>query len=190
MILRTKGWRQTFTDRAIFPLEPRLGDFSIFDIAHGLSMMCRYGGAVRRFYSVAEHSVLVSMHGDPRFARRKLMHDAAEAVLGFDVPSPIKRDPRFAGVLELEAQIESVLWKQFDCEESGDTHEIDTRILHDERAVLLGPPPMPWGVPGEPLGATITALPPEVAEIVFLDRFVQLFPEWPESKEYIARRGR
>lgn len=68
----------------------------VFDtkvIAHALSMCCRFNGHVSKFYSVAEHSVLVATlmerfySGDPF---EGLMHDALEAYL-VDVPSPIKR---------------------------------------------------------------------------------------------------
>jgi hypothetical protein len=66
------------------------------DIAHALSRLCRFGGHVREFYSVAQHSVLVGelvrlrAPGDRTAYAWALMHDAAEAYLG-DVVSPLKR---------------------------------------------------------------------------------------------------
>lgn len=68
-------------------------EFNIDDIAHGLSMCCRYNGQARRFLSVAEHSVIVALlmkdlHlGDPW---EGLFHDATEAYLS-DVPAPLKK---------------------------------------------------------------------------------------------------
>lgn len=66
----------------------------IEDIARALSLQCRFGGHARRFYSVAEHALLVSRlvreagHGpDLQFAA--LHHDSAEAYLG-DVTKPLK----------------------------------------------------------------------------------------------------
>jgi uncharacterized protein len=62
-------------------------------IAHSLSMVCRFGGQCKKFYSVAEHSILVSRimedHGlgDPM---EGLLHDATESVLT-DLPRPAKR---------------------------------------------------------------------------------------------------
>lgn len=174
-----KAWRQTFSGRQVFPLDPRPGDFAIEDIAHGLSRLNRYGGQARlETYSVAEHSVLCSLFGDPVYARRRLMHDAAEAVFGFDLASTLKRHPAFAALRPLEEAVEAALWAQFDCEAPGDWKEIDTRILLDERAVLFGPPPKDWGVPGEPLGVCISGFRPEVAKDLFLARFAELFPSY------------
>jgi uncharacterized protein len=62
-------------------------------IGHALGNLCRFNGNPRLFYSVAEHSILVSslmrkiVGGDPF---EGLMHDAAEAYLS-DVPTPFKR---------------------------------------------------------------------------------------------------
>ena len=54
------SWMQTFTGRQFFPLDPHPNDVDPVDIAHALSLICRYGGHTRRFYSVAEHCVLLS----------------------------------------------------------------------------------------------------------------------------------
>src|SRR5487761_1741512 len=47
---RKGDWIATFTGRAFWPLDPRPEDVVIEDIAHALSMLCRYGGHCRRFY--------------------------------------------------------------------------------------------------------------------------------------------
>lgn len=62
---------------------------SIDDIAHHLSHICRFNGATRVFYSVAEHSVHVSHLVDPALAFVGLMHDATEAYCG-DLIRPVK----------------------------------------------------------------------------------------------------
>lgn len=62
-------------------------------IAHALGQTARYRGNTDEFYSVAEHSVLVSLlmqevtGGDPK---EGLFHDATESVLP-DVSSPFKQ---------------------------------------------------------------------------------------------------
>lgn len=74
------------------------------DIAHSLSLQCRFMGHVDRFFSVASHSLLVmritgelvqrdgaaeSPEQLVDFWRQALLHDAHEALVG-DVPSPLK----------------------------------------------------------------------------------------------------
>ncbi|MEM7200275.1 MAG: phosphohydrolase [Planctomycetota bacterium] len=82
---------ETYTGRRFYITDPA-PDFNIQDIAHALSLTCRYGGHCKRFYSVAEHSVLVARimehcaFGDPL---EGLLHDATEAYVG-DMPAPFK----------------------------------------------------------------------------------------------------
>lgn len=75
---------------AIFPIEaPWLSDFTVGDVAQGLSNICRFTGQVARFYSVAEHSVHCSYLVPDHLALTALCHDAAEAFLG-DIAQPLK----------------------------------------------------------------------------------------------------
>jgi 5'-deoxynucleotidase YfbR-like HD superfamily hydrolase len=68
-------------------------EWDIGAIAHALSLQCRFTGQCRKFYSVGEHSILVSRimeHlglGDPM---EGLLHDAVESVLS-DVARPAKQ---------------------------------------------------------------------------------------------------
>jgi hypothetical protein len=63
--------------------------YTVEDIAHNLSHICRYTGAVEQFYSVAQHSVIVSHCVPPEHALSGLMHDASEAFMS-DLNSPLK----------------------------------------------------------------------------------------------------
>lgn len=63
--------------------------YTVDDIAHNLSHICRFTGAVERFYSVAQHSVLVSRCVPPEHALSALMHDSSEAFVS-DLNSPLK----------------------------------------------------------------------------------------------------
>lgn len=72
---------------------PRADQFDIDDIAHALGNVCRFGGHVPHFYSVAEHSVRVMRHVShlPYHVQLAgLLHDAAEAYIG-DMVRPLKR---------------------------------------------------------------------------------------------------
>jgi uncharacterized protein len=68
-------------------------EWDIGAIAHSLAQQCRFTGHCRKFYSVAEHSVLVSrimedlQLGDPM---EGLMHDAVESVIA-DIARPAKQ---------------------------------------------------------------------------------------------------
>lgn len=97
----------TFSGKKISLTAPSPSDIEIVDIAVGLSQQCRYAGQVWPFYSVAEHSVLVSLmmpqrHSGQAFKGiefKALMHDAPEFILG-DIIRPVKRRIVHYDVLE------------------------------------------------------------------------------------------
>jgi len=171
------GWMQTFGGRQFFPLAPRPEDVHIEDIAHSLAYQCRYGGHTRFFYSVAEHSALMSdwvaLTSTPFNALVALMHDTAEAYIG-DVIRAIKhRMPQF---LEIERAVEEVVFGVFKLPAKLPPFikELDNRIICDERRVLMERT-RPWVHDElEPLGITIRCWPPAVAEQEFLRRYYAL----------------
>lgn len=173
---RVGDWMQTYTGRAFYPLDPRPEDIDIRDIAHSLSLTCRYAGHVNRFYSVAEHCVLMSMAVHESVAFDALMHDAAEAYVG-DMVRPLKQNlPEYKHAEEL---VMLAIRSKFGMQPftPHDVKEADTRILLDERAALMNMPPMPWhkNVEGKrPLGVKPTGWDPRVAEMRFLGRFRSL----------------
>lgn len=86
-----KRWIQTRSGLCVEPLYLKPEHVCIDDIAHHLSMLCRFTGAVSDFYSVAQHSVHVSEIVPAKYALWGLLHDAAEAYTG-DFSRPIKRE--------------------------------------------------------------------------------------------------
>jgi len=100
-----KGYIATYSGRIINPLDPDPAEIAIEDIAHALSNQCRFTGHVRKFYSVAEHSVrcvhelinrdfYLAEYPDPQvewdLLRWALLHDASEAYLS-DIARPVKQ---------------------------------------------------------------------------------------------------
>lgn len=70
--------------------DPDPAVIDIDTIAMSLSKLCRFTGHTKRFYSVAEHCILVSTLVPNRLRMQGLLHDAAEAFVG-DMTSPLKR---------------------------------------------------------------------------------------------------
>jgi 5'-deoxynucleotidase YfbR-like HD superfamily hydrolase len=121
-------------------VNPTLDMVNISDIARALSNICRFGGQCRKFYSVAEHSMLALDVGkadglDDRACRSLLLHDAAEAYLG-DIVKPLKNLlPDFE---RLEAGVESVIAEKFGCHFADPRiREIDFSLLIHERRELF-----------------------------------------------------
>ncbi len=176
---RLGTFMQTFTGRAVFPLDLRPDDIDVRDIAHSLSMQCRFAGHVRAFYSVAEHSVHVARwcrQFGADAALEGLLHDATEAYL-VDIPRPVK--PFLQGYKEAEARAARVIYERYDLR--GDyavVHEADNRVLNDERAALMAPCEREWDLADTlPLGVTIEGWSPARAEREFLALFDELYGE-------------
>ena len=168
-----KAWIQTYTGRQFWPGEPRVEDVNIVDIAHALSMQCRYSGHCKHFYSVAEHSVHVSFSLPTEHRLWGLLHDASEAYLT-DVPRPIK--PLLRGYADLEANIMAVICERYELpfNEPAEVKRVDTAILADEMVQLMAEPPAPWHLPEPPLGIQVQGWSPERAKAEFLRRFYNL----------------
>jgi hypothetical protein len=152
----------------------------IKDIAHALSMLCRFNAHCLKFYSVAEHSVHVSYEIEPRLALLGLMHDAAEAYLG-DVPSPLKGELRDFKCIEerLIVAIGERFGFPLPDDGSDDTRELkraDLQLLIDEKAVIMAPEPEPWrpNAPSVKDPSRIECWSPEIAKTRFMARFKEL----------------
>lgn len=170
---RKGDWMLTSTGRAYWPMDPRAEDVSIEDIAHSLSMQCRYGGHSARFYSVAEHSVMVSRHVLPEDALAGLMHDASEAYVT-DVPRPLK--PHLENFREVELMNWIAICEAFELnpELPESVHTADLRICHDEMLTFMPTSPLPLNLP-TPFGCRLDGWDPLTAKANFLRRFDYLW---------------
>ncbi len=150
------------------------------DIAHHLAAVSRYSGATKAPYSVAEHSVIVSLYVPPEHALEGLLHDATEAYLG-DIIRPIKRlfGTEYG---EVEHRLAAVIFEKFGVvstpESRAAVKAIDDRIIQDEVQALMLHPEIfqtrEWLQGVVPLGAAIACLSPRAAEHVFYQRFLEL----------------
>lgn len=163
------GWMQTYTGKAFYPLDPDPDLIDPADIAHALSLICRYGGHTRRFYSVAEHCVLMADAAEPGHKLWALLHDATEAYVG-DMVRPLKR--QMPAYVEAEDRLMAAICERFAIDPvcPPEVKTLDNRILGTERAALLGPPPRQWLEVEvlDPLPVTVTGWAPRRAEAEYL----------------------
>jgi hypothetical protein len=168
------NWIQTYTGKAFYPLEDEPGIIDIRDIAHALSLQCRFNGHCRVFYSVAQHSVHVSEVVEPAYALWGLLHDAAEAYMS-DLPRPVKGQmPRFG---ELEDKLLGRILRDYDLvmPMPAPVKLADEQMLMTEARDLMETPPMDWQIDVAPLADLhIKPLSPSDAEILFLQRYAAL----------------
>jgi uncharacterized protein len=166
---RDAAWTQTFTGKRFWPLDPRPEDICIEDIAHALGNICRYSGHCKPFYSVAEHSVILSHYVPKEFALWALLHDAEEAYLA-DIPRPIKH--LIPGWHQIAERVQNAVCDKFGLpREMPEAVKIaDHAILADEKAALMVDGPK-WSNMIPPLGAHIYCFEPVIAGAVFLRRF-------------------
>lgn len=160
---------------------PRMRDIDIRDIAHALSQLCRYNGHTAAFYSVAQHSVVVSHLADahPLWG---LLHDAAEAYVG-DMTAPWKRCSAMGPLYrQAERRFQRVICDRFDLSqrEPPDVRDADMRIWHREKELfLLGD--TEWAavqdIPPDPRARhlLVCAWGPAEAEERFLARFAEVY---------------
>lgn len=174
---RGRDWIITYTGRAVYPLDLRPEDVCIDDIAHALSLQCRWGGHTREFYSVAEHSVRVALLCPIEHRLWGLLHDAAEAYL-IDVPRPLKGTPDLAAYRMAEHNAMRAICEAFDLplEMPAVVAEADDILLATEARDLLPPSLLEqWTPPtAQPIPFPITPRPWDTAERQFLNMFREL----------------
>ena len=185
-------WIETYTGAAVNPFHFSVDDVNIVDIAHSLSLTCRFGGHCNQFYSVAEHSIRCvdamaelkpTFYNEfPYFLMFALLHDAAEAYF-VDIPAPIK--PHIPFVKDIERNIDEAVRKKFKLDHEAlfltpyidvldieaDVKKVDQIILATEARDLGMNRDGKWSLNFSPLERTIVPMTSNDAKRAFLDLF-------------------
>lgn len=176
---RRGDWLQMNSGIAFWPLDPRPEEILIEDIAHSLSLLCRFGGHCSRFYSVAEHSVHVSRLCPPEHRLWGLLHDAPEAYV-IDLPRPLKRSlPEYCAI---EDGVQRAVAARFDLplEIPEPVKSADEAMLVAEAWQLMTIAPLTWGevmAGTKPAPVQVDCLAPDAARSVFMAEFYRLMAD-------------
>lgn len=140
---------RTYTGRIVDPMNIDPRQIDPVDISHALGQLCRFNGHTSRFYSVAQHSLIVAAIIDMASVAgwhtpaEALMHDAAEAYLT-DLPTPIKDLPALAEYRDAERRAMRAVRDHFYIVESKIVFPMvraaDRLALNLEAHLLMGGP--------------------------------------------------
>ncbi len=167
------------------PKNPTPSQIRILDIARGLATSMRYRGQTIRPYSVAEHSVILSLVVPEMYARQALLHDASEAYLG-DVLRPLKYMSFMEPFRAMERHLDVVIFDRFAVAPTFDSRAVikalELRLVSTEITQLISPDVgldlnSVYSQFGQPLDLEIPCLSIQDAECLFVARFAELFPE-------------
>ena len=166
----------TASGRVIDFLDPRPSDIFILDIAQALSEESRFNGHTYGFYSVAQHSWLVSCNVPQEHALEGLLHDATEAYMK-DIPKPLKN--LLPDYQEIENRLECVIRSRFGLppKPSEEVKRADMQALATERRDLIKRDNADiWGsLKGvDPWEKRISPMSPNHSMAVFISRFLEL----------------
>jgi hypothetical protein len=135
--IKSNDWIQTSSGRKFHIFSPKEEDVVIEDAAHALSLQCRFNGHTPELYSVAQHSIYVSMMCSPENALCGLLHDLPEAYIG-DMATPLKKQ------MNAFKQVEECIWETVSTKYglpkkmSAEIKECDKKAFRMEWAYLMG----------------------------------------------------
>lgn len=170
---RIGDWIETHTGIKFYPLDPRPEEIDIKDIAHALSMVCRFNGHCSKFFSVAEHSMSVVDLVEDQYKLQALLHDASEAYIS-DIARPIKRF--LSNYVDIEKKLQDVIYKKFSVftteESNAAVNKADDIALATEAKYLIKSKGLNWNSKVEShYLAFPMCLEPDIVERIFLNEF-------------------
>ena len=189
------GVIQTFNGGLFAPLDLSVKSIKSIDyraIARGCSNICRFGGQVKEFYSVAQHQTIMAriFRADRhlRLARWALLHDSAEGLGLCDMPRPIKYMEEMRGYRLMESATQKKIFRRFGLYGNIPkvVKKLDYSIVFSEATVLLESFAHPewlayaqqWEKDKIPLIPIKPYSTPLMAEREFLKEFKLLFPRY------------
>lgn len=168
---------RTFTGKKLYWEHVEDHEFDYRDIAHALAMKCRWSGHTKQFFSVAQHSVMVSRLVAPEHKLDALFHDLSEAYMP-DFPSPLKwflRDQGFTVLSDMEKRLERAAAKRLGLAFPRDPSikQADLVMLATENRDLMPPGEERVGMVA-PLPEKIIPWSPATAKFRFLGEYARL----------------
>ena len=168
--------------------EPDATGLPVEDVARALAYEPRWRGATRSFYSVAEHSVMVSRLVPAALAWDGLWHDCIEFISG-DMPTPVKVHLGRDEMNRKLAPIETALRQEFRFRSGlAEVKQADLVAMATELRDLLPPAWMDWGHLPEPAPTPIEPVGPERAYQLFMERYAEL-KQLPSTQRATGKRG-
>lgn len=170
------GWFTDYSGKKWYILDPRPEDVDIKNIAHALSLICRFGGHSKKHYSVADHSVFCRIRAvelwpnDWMLQLHVLLHDASEAFIG-DMVRPMKETmPAFC---RLEDKTQAAIYRGLGiptptADQYDKIKRVDNELLMAERRDVINNGGHAWNIPAEAWDFPISSLGMEKAEETFL----------------------
>ncbi len=160
------NWILTYQGHRFHYLNPSIDEIDIRDIAHALSLKCRFSGHCKVFYSVGEHSIRVADQLQENLKLSGLLHDAAEAYMP-DVPRPIKVQ---FGLDKYENTIKKLIVKKYGLVSDPRIKDMDNILLATEARDFM-PNMDGWAKLPEPLPYKIIPYVAGAAETIFRINF-------------------
>lgn len=158
---------------------PKRSAFTVSAIASALSKLCRWAGNCEPFFSVAQHSLMVSLVTEPPLALIGLFHDAGEVATG-DIPGPLKA--LVPQIKTVEKRITGRIFRELglDFDKLPLVKPADRVCQATEKRDLM--PATRWDVhfygdDPTPLKGRIRAMQPNEARAAFLARYAELMPD-------------
>jgi hypothetical protein len=186
-------WLQSSSGNRLDLLNLKESDIDIEDIAHCLANTCRFNGATKRFYSVAEHCCHVAAACPPILRPLALLHDAPEMIIG-DIVGPLKSMLRVScewwsmPIADYERRIMDIIASSFGIRYTPtDWYQIvsvDKRLLAAERLQVFDRDMAEeWGPLPEPLPVRLEFWNPERARSEYLSAAMRLGLHHPRECE-------